>query len=270
VSAARAVVGGHFVVKMAAWLAAVVVIVLPVVAVVNGWIGAGQWPFRQLRVDADFRKVDVEAVRAAIAPTLAPGFFAVDLDAARAAVERLPWVAGAEVRKRWPDIIEVRVREFEAAARWNGDRLLDVEGRIFDVPGDEAIDGLPGLHGPDERATDVLALWRALAPRLSAASLAPAEVRLSPRGSVEVELADGSVIRLGRDLELTRLNRFLDALPEAQPPRPGMRWTRADLRYANGFALTWRPAASPTPSPAADSGRPAPDPATAAPTDADT
>lgn len=268
-SAARAVAGGHFVVKVAAWLAALAVIALPVVAVVNGWIGAGQWPFRQLRVDADFRKVDVDAVRAAIAPTLAPGFFAVDLGAAREAVERLPWVAGAEVRKLWPDTIEVRVQEFEAAARWNGDRLLDVEGRIFDVPGDEALDGLPGLHGPDERAADVLALSRALAPRLEAAGLAPAGVRLSARGSVEVELADGGAIRLGRDPNLARLQRFLDALPEAQPPRPGMRWTRADLRYANGFALTWRPVAPPTPSPAADAGRPAPDPATAAPTGAD-
>lgn len=253
-SAAR----GHFVVKVAAWLVALGVIALPVVAVVNGWIGAGQWPFRQLRVDADFRKVDVEDVRAAIAPALAPGFFAVDLGAARQAVERLPWVAGAEVRKLWPDTIEIRVHEFEAAARWNGERLLDVEGRIFEVPVAEMPVGLPGLHGPDDRAAEVLALSRTLAPRLQRAGLALAAVRLSARGGIDVELADGGVIRLGRDESLARLDRFLASLPEAQPPRPGMRWVRADLRYANGFALAWRPVPPPPVNAAPDPAPPAP------------
>ncbi len=248
-SAARAGTRGHFVVKVVAWLAALGVVALPMVAVVNGWIGAGQWPFRQLRVDADFRKVDVDAVRAAIVPTLEPGFFAVDLGAAREAVERVPWVAGAEVRKRWPDTIEVRIHEFEVAARWNGDRLVDVEGRIFDVPGDEAIEGLPDLRGPDERAPEVLALALGLAPRLELAGLDLIGVRVSPRGGVDLELADGVLIRLGREDLEARLDRFLASLPEAQPPRPGLRWTRADLRYANGFALSWRPASPPPPPP---------------------
>lgn len=248
-SARRAEQQGHFIVKVAAWLAALAVIALPVVAVVNGWIGAGQWPFRQLRVDADFRKVDVEEVRAAVAPTLEPGFFAVDLGAAREAVERLPWVAGAEVRKLWPDTIEVRVHEFEAAARWNGDRLLDVEGRIFEVPVAEMPQDLPSLHGPDERASEVLALSGTLSSRLATAGLSLAVVRLSERGSLEVELADGGTLRLGREDSLARLDRFLASLAEAQPPRPGMRWVRADLRYANGFALAWEPLAPPAPSP---------------------
>lgn len=244
-SRTHAVERGHFLVKAAAWLTALALIALPVVAVVKGWIGADQWPFRQLRVDADFRRIDVEAVRAAIAPTLEPGFFAVDLVAAREAVEGLPWVAGAEVRKIWPDTVEVRLHEYQAAARWNGDRLLDVEGRIFEVPRSELPPDLPSLHGPDERAAEVLSLSRALAPKLAAAGLSLATVRVSARGSVDIELADGSTIRLGRDASMARLDRFLASLGEAQAPRPGMRWVRADLRYANGFALAWRAAPSP-------------------------
>jgi cell division protein FtsQ len=245
---------GHFAVKVAAWVVALAVIALPVVAVVNGWIGAGQWPFRQLRVEADFRKVEIESVQAAIAPTLEPGFFAVDLAAAREAVERLPWVAGAEVRKLWPDTIEVRIREYEPLARWNADRLVDGDGRIFSVPAGAIPEGLPSLEGPDERAPEVIGLMRGFAPRLALAGLRLSAVRLSARGSVELFLDGGAAIRLGREAGSERLDRFLAALPDAQPPRPGMRWARADLRYANGFALAWqaeRPPPAEPPMPAA-------------------
>jgi cell division septal protein FtsQ len=37
--------------RIAAWMLAVALVVLPVVAVVNGWIGAQRWPLRTLRVE---------------------------------------------------------------------------------------------------------------------------------------------------------------------------------------------------------------------------
>lgn len=243
---------GQFALKLAAWLVALAVIALPIVAVVNGWLGAGQWPFRQLRLDADLRRIEVDAVRGAIAPALEPGFFAVDLAAVRATIERLPWVAEVEVRKIWPDTLEVRIREHDPVARWSEDRLIDGDGRIFAVPPEDIPDGLPSLDGPDERAAELLELLRAFAPRLALAGLRLGGVRQSARGSVELLLVDGAVIRLGRTRQAERLARFLDALPDVVPPRPGQRWTRADLRYANGFALAWR--ATETAPPAGDGG----------------
>lgn len=242
---------GHFLVKAGAWLVAIAVIALPVVAIVNGWVGSGQWPFRQLRVDGDFSKVDVDAVRAAVAPTLGPGFFAVDLGVSRDAVEKLPWVESAEVRKLWPDIVEVRVATYSAVARWNDTALIDAKGRSFVVPESEVPTGLVRLSGPDERAAEVLALSRELLPQIEAAGLAVAALRFSGRGSVEVELGDGRVIRLGRERIGERLSRFLGALGEAQPPRPGMQWQRADLRHSNGFALAWVTPDVPTAEPPA-------------------
>ena len=56
------------------------------------------------------------------------GYFAVQLDDAQAAVARLPWVEHAEVRKRWPDVLEVVVVEHRPFARWGEQQLLSVEG----------------------------------------------------------------------------------------------------------------------------------------------
>jgi cell division protein FtsQ len=253
----RARVEGHFIIKAAAWLVALAVIALPVVAVVNGWVGGGHWPFRQLRVDADFDKVNVEAVQNAAAPALAAGFFAVDLGLVRDAVEQLPWVESAEARKLWPDTVEIRIATYTAAARWNDEQLIDERGRMFSVPPSERPENLVRLFGPDDRADEVLALERDLASRLTGAGLELAGLRLSDRGSLDVALADGRLIRLGRERTTERLSRFLGALPDAQPPRPGMQWTRADLRYSNGFAMAWvvrpdAPADDATTTPPAD------------------
>ena len=49
--------------RLLAWLLAVVLVALPVVAVVNGWIGAERWPLRTLRVSGEMQRVDPQQLR---------------------------------------------------------------------------------------------------------------------------------------------------------------------------------------------------------------
>ena len=96
--------------RILAWLLAVALVALPVVAVLNGWVGAGHWPLSRLRANGQFERVPAEQLQQALAPHAARGFFAVDLDAAQGAVEQLPWVEQAQVRKQWPDTLEVQIQ----------------------------------------------------------------------------------------------------------------------------------------------------------------
>jgi cell division protein FtsQ len=235
--------------KLVAWLAALALIALPVVGVVNGWFAADRWPFRQVRVEAGFARVTAEQVRAAVAPHLARGFFAVKLDDVHLAVEQLPWVARAEVRKRWPDLLEVRVFEREAVASWGDTQLLNESGDIFDVPGTTMPQGLPRLSGPDARATDVLAFFETARSTLAPLDLHPAGLALSARGSWTLELDRGVRVLIGSEDAAARLARFVAAYPHAEV-EPGTTLLAADLRYANGFALRWQAAAAPATTPA--------------------
>ena len=108
--------------RILAWLLAVALVALPVVAVLNGWVGAGHWPLSRLRANGQFERVPAEQLQQALAPHAARGFFAVDLDAAQHAVEQLPWVEHARVRKQWPDTLEVQLQEHEPFAFWGQDR----------------------------------------------------------------------------------------------------------------------------------------------------
>lgn len=233
--------------RLVAWIAALAIVMLPLIAVVNGWIAVGHWPFRQLKLDAPYARVSAEQVRAAVLPQLEPGFFAVDLAAVRAAVEQLPWVATAEVRKRWPDLLEIRLTERVAVAVWGDRRLVDAHGELFAVPGEAAPAGLPRLSGTDARAAEVLAFYDVVRRRFAGSGLALAGVALSERGSWTLELVTGARVVVGREAPHERIARFVEALPRIAED-PAALLVSADLRYANGFAAAWR---APEPAPEA-------------------
>ena len=240
-----------FVFRLAAWLVALALVALPIVGLVNGWFASDRWPFRTLHVEAEFTRVNAEQLRAAIAPQLGAGFFAADLDRVRQAVESLPWVERAHVRKRWPDRLDVRLVERQAAALWGDERLVSSAGELFAVPGESAPQGLPRLAGPEDRALDVLEFFARAREATAGSGLVLAGAALSKRGSWSLVLDTGARIVLGRESPEARLARFVETLPRVAVADAAV-WVRADLRYANGYALQWRSTARPSPGPSVD------------------
>lgn len=237
-------------VRLFAWLFALTVVTLPVIAVLNGWFASERWPLGQLRVSAEFQRVTADQVQAAARPHLERGFFAVDLEAVRASLAALPWVEQVAVRKLWPDTLEIALVEHRALARWGESRLLSDRGRLFEVPDLETLQGLPRFDAADAQIDEVMQMHARAQPLLTLIGEPPERMQLSPRGSWTLQLASGTELVLGRSEPLPRLERFVAALPEIRraESRPLL---RADLRYANGFALHW---AEPQ---AANSGTPA-------------
>src|SRR3546814_13758828 len=88
-------------------------------------------------------------------------FFAIRLDQAQAAVDKLPWVDQAEVRKHWPDVVEVRIVEHRPFARWGDDQLLSEDGDLFPVAAAVVPASLPPFDAdaPAARTADVVALF---------------------------------------------------------------------------------------------------------------
>ncbi|MBJ7576045.1 cell division protein FtsQ/DivIB [Luteimonas sp. MC1828] len=224
--------------RILAWTLAVALIALPVVAVVKGWIGAERWPLRTLRINDNLQQVDAAKVREAVLPYATQGFFAIRLDEARSAVAVLPWVDHAEVSKTWPDVLEVRVHEHRPFARWGTDSLLSQQGKVFPAAGVTAPAGLPILHGPAARTADVVALYNESRTLFAPTGYGVTALLLDSRGSWTLVLSNNTEVVIGSHEARLRLARFARLLPQlmAQTPRP---LARADLRYTNGFALTW-------------------------------
>ncbi len=224
--------------RILAWLLAVALVALPVVAVLNGWVGAERWPLSRLRVTGQFERVQDEQLRAAVAPYARAGYFAVKLEDAQRAVEQLPWVESASVGKKWPDVLEVSVVEHVPFAHWGEDRMLSERGRLFPRPAELADARLPHLDGPDARASDVVEVYNESQALFVSLGYRVTHVAMDARGSWSLVLDNGTEVVLGRDDARARLQRFVRVLPQllVRQARP---LERADLRYTNGFTLQW-------------------------------
>ena len=143
-------------IRLVAWCLAIALVVLPIVGVLSGWFAADRWPVTQLTLQAEFKHVSAEQIRAAVLPRLGKGFFALNLDTVQKAVAALPWVESVEASKRWPDTLLLRVYERQPFARWNTSALISREGKVFTVP--DAVDykQLPDLHGPGDHLAELV------------------------------------------------------------------------------------------------------------------
>lgn len=193
---------------------------------------------------------------AARSATQGKNFLTLNLREAQHALERLPWVSKAKLRRRWPAALVISIEEHEALAYWMPSdsstvQLVNREGQLFSASTDLP---LPLFTGPQGSAARVLEMYHTLVPALAPLLRHPVEVLLSERGSWQVKLDDGLVLRLGREVERAslsdRLARFVRTWPETaqQLKQPAV---EVDLRYPGGFAVRL----SPPPQGAAETGR---------------
>ena len=196
---------------------------------------AAPFPVRMVELRTPLKQAPHAEVEAALARHGAGNFFAVSLDELRAALEHLPWVRAAAVRRVWPDRLEVTIEEHVALAHWGADALVNTHGERFAATSDEPLPLFIGPPGSEAEVTRRYARFsRLLAPLGS-----PLErIALSPRHAWQLKLASGLQIALGRDADLAeqRLQRFVDAY--AGVTDAGRRTPQVvDLRYPNGFAV---------------------------------
>lgn len=207
--------------------------------------------------------VSPTTVKATIAGSTLGNFFTTDLDEVRELFETVPWVRQAHVRRVWPDTLSVSLEEQQPLALWNEDQMINTWGEAFRANQGELPDDaqLPHFYGPENSERLVVQRYAELARWFAPLSLSVRQVSLSPRYAWSIELNDGLRLDLGRDPGAdvadphgrsgalpfaTRIQRFVQAWPRLTERTDGHVVRSADLRYANGFAVTLAPVPTPT------------------------
>ena len=222
---------------LAITLTAITVLCLAWVAV--AWVVRQPvFAFREVVVTAPLGRASGAHLEAVIREELAGTFFTMDLNRAQRALAQVPWVRSVALRRQWPHRLEVEVEEHAPLARWNDAALVNTRGEVFSA---EAKDELPQFQGPEGRAAEMTAQYRAWSERLAPLALAVRTLRLSARGSWHIEATGPQgplTLELGRDDADARLTRFVAAQPRTLGvlARSGTRVDYVDLRYRNGFA----------------------------------
>ncbi len=178
-----------------------------------------------------------EQVSDAITGRALGNFFSADLVLIKQLVEEIPWIRSADVRRQWPDRLEILVEEHRVLARWGDQKLINVHGELFVAP---APVNLPLLNGPAGSESEVAKRYFRFRELVKPLAAEPVELLMSPRYAWTLKLSNGMTVELGRDQAKssvdTRLQRFVDAHGTATGTL-GRRVIHADLRYPNGFAV---------------------------------
>jgi len=199
------------------------------------------FPLREVRVDGELAHVTREQLETLARREVKGNFFTLDLGEARAAFASLPWVRRAEVRRQWPDRLDVALEEHVPLARWGNAALVNTHGEVFAAaferaPAKPSDPVLPLFEGPEASAKEIAIQYGYFQRRLATIGQVPVEVRVSPRRAWQVRLASGLTLRLGRERIEARLDRYV-AVHDRALSRLQRKLDYVDLRYPNGFAV---------------------------------
>jgi cell division protein FtsQ len=190
------------------------------------------FPLRTVELTAAPQRVSSEQMEKLVHEQVSGNFFTVDLERARQAFEKLPWVRKVSVRRKFPWSLEVEVEEQVALAHWNDSALVNTYGEVFSAKTEQV---LPNFIGQPDTSAQVTQMYAELNAALQPMQQQITQISLSPRFAWQVKLNGGMVLELGREEMQQRLARFVKVYPYSLASIAHA-VNHVDLRYRNGFA----------------------------------
>jgi cell division protein FtsQ len=193
------------------------------------------WPVEQVEIEGEFRFWEAEELAKKLLWVKEQNFFSLDVHQVKAEIEQLALVKSAQVKKIWPDTLLVKFKEDIPVAVWNQKTLLNPQGEELILSQDFDQKGLPKLFGPKKKTEQVMRQFQRFQSRLLSADAAIVSLTMNTIGSWQVELANGWMIRLGRQQLEQRLERLIELLKILPQEKVAV----VDLRYGKGAAIKW-------------------------------
>lgn len=197
------------------------------------------FPVRSVVYQGRFGEVDQQRLEAAVASAVHGNFFTLDLARVGTLAGQVPWVDQVSVTRRWPPAIVIAFTVQKPLAHWAAGGWVNADGAIVHLGGRMLPKGLPELSGPPGSEPELFAALTRFSRLLAPYGLAVRAISRSARGGWRLVAGNGMTVVMGRSGIDARLQRFLSMLPAVK--KDGATVARVDLRYNNGFAVTWAP-----------------------------
>ena len=201
----------------------------------------------ELRSDAangSFEQLQPQQLKQQLWQQLDGSYASAELAQFKQALEQRPWVHSVELRRSWPDRLEVVVREEHPIARWGEQGLVNEEGRIFSPAEDfarqqrQTFAELPQLMGPEQHSLNLMAQFRNFNQMLRPLGLELEGLEMEARGAWTLHLKSGITLIVGRGDVIDKLRRFKRVYQELLV-RYADKIKQVDARYTNGLAVSW-------------------------------
>ena len=201
---------------------------------------ASALPIEAVAIKGERHFTSDKEIQTALENLMQRSFFSADVNQVQSALEALPWVYQASVRREWPSKLKVYLIEQKAVAHWNKTAWLNSQGDVFEAPKKDGMTALPQLTGPNDEAKEVLEAYQQVSKLLSINGFSLTDLSLNPRHAWHAVLDNGIKLELGREDKMARIQRFIDVFPKLAEKVKQV--ATVDLRYDTGLAVGWEDA----------------------------
>lgn len=208
------------------------------------WFNIKELVVTGMRGSADISHQQAKIVKHQLMPRIKGNFFTVDLGTVQQLFQDNPWVRHVVVRRVWPNRLWVVVEEHQPVAKLNDDLLVNVYGELFlgVLKGADAWQNLPQFYGDKDDIDTIQTHFHLLNQWLSPKKLSVRQLYFSERRAWTAVLSNNIVLEIGRDdlqpnIEM-RINRWVNTWATAQQAASLKPYSRIDLRYPNGYAVS--------------------------------
>lgn len=226
---------GEFLKRKRWWLLAIVL--LPIVALVLSYYLVSLWPVKSIKLKGHYTYVREAELEDALKDAVPQNMFYFSMDEFKSALESIPWIKSATIRRLWPDTLLVYFEEYVPFAQWCYSGYLSREGQLIpsDVVNDQRAHVDKRMCGPDGTEQSVLNQYLLFNKMLAPLGLNIHITRLTERYSWDLYLSNKLLIKLGRENVSERLARLIAHWKSLERIIPAA--AVVDLRYPNGIAV---------------------------------
>lgn len=222
--------------RLAALIGAVLLIL---VASFQGENSPDTWfAINKIDIQGDLKNTSQVELQQEFSPLLGRSLLGLSVKEALQTVLSSPWIESAEVRKVWPNTLQVIVHEYVPLAYWRDGQIISASAVVITPPTVPDLP-LPSLFGPADSSDVVLEQFGLISQVLAPTSLRIAKLTLEPRGAWQIVFRNGLVVKLGRDEILERLQRFI-AVYKSDLSGRIEQISSIDARYPHGVAVGWK------------------------------
>jgi len=194
-------------------------------------------PIEVVTLKDKLQYVAPDLIKAAVTEEVRRGFFGLRIAEVRDKLLQVPWVAEAQVQRKWPHTLQLKITERQPLAIWDGRGVIDTEGNLFFPPELGNVHDVAEFSGDKAHVDAMVDTYLLILAKIKPIGLAVKRLSIMPDHGWHAMLDNGVYIILGQAELEERLTRFVLAYND---PKAGIRNARAqvvDLRYTNGIAV---------------------------------
>ena len=194
------------------------------------------FPITNVQVEAPFVYVSKLNIESTLSDHINKGLVSVDTALITKALNALPWVRQATVKKMWPGTLFIKIKERKAIAQFNDTFLIDELGESFSSETDSTIN-LVKLHGSQGSEKELLQEYKKLSRLLNNVALVIESLEITP-STLTIVMNDGLKLLMTKKETEEQMARFIHVYPELKQKKT-THLLRVDMRYKHGLAVKW-------------------------------